>query len=191
MLSQKQAKLVYLLGLLDQGGETVDRDKAIGELESSQVLFGKTLKAFSQGGETIDTDNKTSINLVPVADAKLRGIIADTEDVWRGYSEQLSSILSLRPEEITTRKLASAIELASKSNVPLLTLSNDLTREIEAVSSKRQSTLRLAQALGVFSVLALLTWIGIRIIRGLRHSGRILSNNVAQLGLSNTKLETA
>lgn len=174
MLSQRMVKSLY-----GTDAEPTVAAQSYGELEKTLELFDQTLAAFDSGGFTTGASND-QVKLSAVSSDKARIAVDQAQEIWVPYKQHITSLLDTHragsSAEISQAR-AKALSYAEANNLALLKLMNDLTVELEYVASKKATTLRLIQTVGIS--LAIINFF------------IILFHFISQLRENDTKLDAA
>ncbi len=168
MLSQRMAKSLYMLNA--NKDDTIFFDSTLLELQLSQNLFDKTLKAFMQGGE-VKGAGDAFVTLKPVNSQKSKDSLRNAAIVWEPYNLAITTFLTAAAQsEYVDGELLNAMLMARANNLKLLELMNNLTIDLENYASSKAAKLRMIQTLGI--VLAILNFFLIlfHFLRQLRES---------------------
>ncbi len=191
MLSERQAKLLYRVGIGHSERNPIDKAEALRDLKKTHALFHNTLQAFSVGGDAKGLDGETDVTIDPVEGTKLRGIISRTEDLWDQYTVDTAQLLSTRLSKIDDAIIVNSTDATREVNEPLLNLSSELAQTLEDSVAKRSTTLQRVQQLGVLGAILLLGYIAMRVIRNLKSAGDSLQENLKQITNTNNQLANA
>lgn len=188
MLSERQAKLLYRVGIGHSEGNPIDKAEALRDLKKAHKLYDSTLTAFSEGGEVVGIDGGEVISLEPVEGKELRSIVARTEELWDQYSEDTEKIRTTFLSKIDDDIITESADATREANDPLLAMSTQLSESLQKSVAERSRTLQLVQQLAVAGVMLLLGYIAVRVIRNLKSAGDSLQKNLSQISATNNEL---
>ncbi len=145
------------------------------ELNSASEIFNTTLIAFTQGGITTGTSGEET-HLEPVTTDSAMSALQKATELWvplyTSIKKTTNGNTSLEEHKGNIQR---SVELGQEINMPLLTLMNNLTTELENVARSKAELLRLIQTIGI--LLAILNFFIImhHFIRQLRESDAKIS----------------
>ena len=159
MLSQNMTKNSLLLNLYfkedERTGEIYD------SLESSQLLFDKSLKALSYGGETMGTNGKMIV--LPPAGAQALEVLEGVQVIWMNMNPAINSLkYSFRQKQLDQMETDLSVIIAE--NNELLKRANDAVLALKIQSDKSVVFLRILQIIFASTAIlvAMLTYYLIR-----------------------------
>ncbi len=159
MLSQNMTKNSLLLNLYfkedERTGEIYD------SLESSQLLFDKSLKALSYGGETMGTNGKMIV--LPPAGAQALEVLEGVQVIWMNMNPAINSLkYSFRQKQLDQMETDLSVIIAE--NNELLKRANDAVVALKIQSDKSVVFLRILQIIFASTAIlvAMLTYYLIR-----------------------------
>ena len=159
MLSQNMTKNSLLLNLYfkedERTGEIYD------SLESSQLLFDKSLKALSYGGETMGTNGKMIV--LPPAGAQALEVLEGVQLIWMNMNPAINSLkYSFRQKQLDQMETDLSVIIAE--NNELLKRANDAVVALKIQSDKSVVFLRILQIIFASTAIlvAMLTYYLIR-----------------------------
>lgn len=154
MLTQRMTKALLQIDYARLNA--LDPTPHLEELETTQKLFDDTLTGFARGHETLGGDHRT-VRLEPVHGTKEQQLVASAEALWRPYRTAIQDVLAAQPIAMPVT-LRPALEYASKHNLELLDLMNQLTTRLEQQTQSEAAQIRWFQ--GAAFGLALLNFFG-------------------------------
>lgn len=164
MLSQRTAKALLAVETAKLKG--LPQGQSLDELQLATKLFDQTLKGF-QNGATVPGGDGKPVFLRASEGPLVAGILAKAQTIWTPYQTVLAPVLN---GSATDAELQTAVDYAKVNNLKLLGLMNELTTALEAVASRRATTLRMVQTVGIVLALLNFAFILFKFLRRLRTS---------------------
>jgi len=172
MLSQRMAKTLFVLDA--SRDDPAGFKTAFDELQLSKGLFDETLNGFINGG-VVRGAGKEVVTLEPVANRLGKDSLQDTLLLWQPYKsaiEQLTAdVQNNLPYESS---LVTAVTMARKHNLAMLSSMNDLTVSLENVAASKATRLRIIQTVGISLAIINFLFIMFHFVRQLRDSDKVI-----------------
>jgi len=176
MLSQRIMK--SLLDIEYSIDNIEERQRPLQELAAATTLFDTTLLAFENGGPIRDA-NGLPYYLPQVSSITAKQIVAEGGALWRPFHDAIQALLNepnRRDNSQFAPKLTAAIVYGQTKNLPLLSLMNDLTVNLESKASAKATRLRLIQTVGISLAVLNFLFILLHFLRQLKTSDQSIDN---------------
>ncbi|MBX2846831.1 MAG: type IV pili methyl-accepting chemotaxis transducer N-terminal domain-containing protein [Acidiferrobacterales bacterium] len=144
LLTQKTAKLLFEISLSQENDE--DLKSLLNELQNTSNLFTDTLNAFASGGMVEGADG-VSQTVSALDQPGAQTILGRTINRWEPLRTAINSLTE--DGDLSLQNLNQTLSFASRNNLDLLRLMNDLTTTLQNESQQRSSILRLIQVIGI------------------------------------------
>jgi hypothetical protein len=190
MLSQRMVK--SLLQIEDARRNGLSPAASLDELRLTFDLFDNTLQGFSSGHQTRGGANEKMF-LDPVREEGAKRIVNQAVTIWMPDRSLVSAVIAAGESGLGA-SLPAAVSSAKQHNVELLALMNQLTTELELLTQKEASRIRIYQ--GSAFAFALVNffwavWLYLRRIRIFNRSHNLLDDIINKVSASVLVLDEA